>query len=159
MDLRGFRFDNAPWQWSLQPADCKVASLAHLFRRWKEDVAYNSCPLLLKQPDKSNAYLLRDPLNADGKPYYDPCTNWVVIAYRQNFYIVIEKQYHEMFGPHPARLFYRSYQLEDEICWVAIAQLNFMWYSDEKLLIAVREAIQAEEFYQSERTGETIVIL
>lgn len=145
--------------WELQQADLRVSTVGKLFARFMDEWAYDSSPLLMTMPDTTRGYVLRNPENKWGQRYFDANTDWSVIAFRQRFHITIERQYREVFGPHPARIMYRSWQLEGELIWVAIAQLNFMWHSDERLLASLQEALKAGEFYQSEKTAETVIFV
>lgn len=159
MDLSGFRFDSSLWRWTLEPVDLRVTSLQTLLATFTEDWKYDYHPILLRQPDGTNGYLIRDPADKNGEPYYDPLTNWIYLQYRRGFYITIERQYREIFGPHPARLFYRSWQQPGEIIWVGICQVSAMWHSDERMFKGLQESVNEGGFYQSPKTAETIIVL
>lgn len=149
MDVQGFRFHDAPIQWALEPVDCKLASCATLLAKFLEEWSYDQKPLAWA----------RNPVDKDGRPYYEPITDWIVAPYRRNFRLVIERQFGEMFGPHPVRLYYESWQIPGELAWIAICQIRAMWHSDDRMLLAVQEAVNAGELYQSEKTAETLVLL
>lgn len=147
MDLQGFLFPDSPWKWQFATADYKVASLQQLLQKFEDEYNYDEKPLAFA----------RDPVNKEGRPYYATTTNWIVLPYRRGFYFTIERN--GMFGPHACRLYYKSWQADGEIAWVAICQVSAMWHSDERMLAAFTEAINSDELYQSPKTAATIVIL
>ena len=149
IDLRGFRFADAPVQWVLSPADPKVATLQSLLEKFMEEWQWGKKPL----------GWARDPVNKKGDPLLNPCANWIVAPYRRDFYITIGRSFNEIFGPHAVRLMYRPWQLESDCVWVAVCQIRAMWHSDKRLLEAMLMAIDAGELFQSKETADTIVIL
>jgi hypothetical protein len=149
MIVQGFRYDDSPagcWELS---TDYKFTSLQQLLAKFYEEWQWS--------PDFLG--WARDPVNKDGQPEFDPVTNWIVAPCRRRFYITIERQFKEMFGPHPMRLMYRSDQVDNEICWVAICQLNGMWHSDERIKAAAIDAINTKQLYQSERTAQELILV
>jgi hypothetical protein len=146
MDLEGFQYENAPWVWSFQPIDYDVASMGQLVARFNENFSYSAKPLAW----------VRNPVRAtEGTAYYQD--DVIVIPYSSNFYVLIEKAYREIFGPHRVKLLYKAYQVP-ETYWLATLQLCVSYYSDDDLLIALTQAITNNEFYISERSAKIIVI-
>lgn len=151
MELQDFGFEGAPLHWSLELTDPRYASLQQLLEKFMEEWSWGKKPLGWVQ----------NPETKDGQPYFADGTNndYIVAPYRKNFYIVIERSLGEIFGPHIARLMYRSWQVSGEISWVAVCQIEAMWHSDERMLKALTTAIDSGELYQSLKTAETIVLL
>lgn len=146
LDLRGFKFHNAPVRWELVPEMLPVTSLQLLLEKFYEEWQWHSKPL----------GWARDPENKDGTPVF-PHMGAVVAPCRCNFYFVIEKSFNTLFGPHKLTLFYRSHYVPNEFAWVAIAQIEGLWHSDERLRKAFMECIEAKQLFQSEDTAGTIV--
>ena len=152
MILNGFRYNDAPHTWALVEADYEVKSIGQLLYRF-----YSEFDIEDPEVNKPLAFS-RDPQNKDQKPIYGPYNNVVVLPYRRNFYIVVEKKYREIYGPHCARIFYKCRQIDD-VVWVAILQFEAMFYNDEAILKAVTEGILSHGFYQSPQTRDEIVVL
>ena len=146
-DLQGFKFFNAPMRWVLEAKEPEVTTLGQLLKRFMEEWEWGKKPL----------GWARNPLAPDGTPFYGDVVDVVVAPYRKNFYVVIERAFNDLFGPHCVRVFYKSHQIKDDVVWVAICQICCMWHSDEKLQAAMIEAIDAGELYQSEKTAAEIV--
>lgn len=149
IDVQGFRYPDAPGRWMLEIADEKVTSLQLLLAKFRVEWKWRRGKPLA---------IARDPVNSEGKGFYDPLTNWIVMPYTGQFYFVIERKLRDLYGPHAARLYYKSYQIE-QTWWVAICQLQALWHSDIKMLAALQDAVRGDELYQSEETQQTIVTL
>jgi hypothetical protein len=146
MDVEGFLFENAAWRWELAKVDMEVCSMGQLVERFKENYSYSAKPLAW----------VRDPINpTEGKPWYGD-ENVIIVAFPGRFFVKIEKAHREMFGPHRTKLFYKAYQVEESY-WLATLQLEAMFYSDERMLIALTQGI-TNGFYISEYSSKIIVI-
>lgn len=97
---------------------------------------------------------VRNP-EKNGIPLYG-ADDVIVAVYCRNFYIAIERK--GMFGPHAARLFYRSYQCKTEIAWIAICQIEGMWHSDVQILRALNFEIRNKQLWHSKETAVIPVI-
>ena len=152
ISVGGFRWPNAPTQWVLAPTDEAQISLGHLLEKFYElfdfddDITFK--PLVM----------VRDPLDKEGKPYFGSLAQILLVMYRRGYYVLIEKDFSNIFGPHAARLHRRSER--GEIVWIAVLQVeNISFYSDEKILAAVTTAIQSHTFYQTDKTAQILVNL
>ena len=144
LELWGFKFPDAPTKWVLEKVDPEFITLGRLLAKFYENLSYDPEPLKW----------VRDPLTPEGNPYYGDAV--IVVLYPRNFYIVIEKQFGELYGPHAARLFYRSYTTK-EIFWIAIVQITEMFHSDERLKLSLASELAAKNLYQCNVTAEIIV--
>lgn len=97
---------------------------------------------------------VRNP-EKDGVPFFGN-KDVIIVVYPRNFYIEITRD--DMFGPHPARLYYRAYQNKAEVAWIAICQLEAMWHSDERILAALNAEIRNKKLWHSPRTAQIPVI-
>jgi hypothetical protein len=145
-DLGGFKFDDAPSRWELVKAELEVTSCLRLLREFRIEARWWRKP----------AAWVRNP-ERNGMPVYGD-EDVIIAFYGRNFHITIERYGRELFGPHPCRLYYRSRQVKGEFAWVGIAQINAMWFSDEKLLAALNHEIKNKRFWQSDKTATTIVL-
>lgn len=146
MDLEGFQYENAPWVWSLAPVEHEVTSMGQLVDRFYENFSYSAKPLAWA----------RNPVHpSEGTLYYSG--DVIVIPYSSNYYVVIEKAHREIFGPHRTKLLYKARQV-NETYWVATLQLEAMFYSDERMLIVLTQAITDRQFYISDYSKKIIVI-
>lgn len=146
VDVNGFKFHDAPTRWELVPKELEVLSCLQLYRRFRLEARWWRTPMVwTRNPEK------------EGSPIYGPY-DIILVLYGQNFHITIERYGSEIFGPHPCRLFYRSFQRPEEQTWVAIAQIHAMWHSDERLLKALNHEIKNRGFWQSDKTASTIVL-
>lgn len=149
--LRGFRFEGAPFEWVLSPQEPKVATLQQLLQKFYDEF----------DPSEPDTYkplgLVRNPMDVELQPYFGN-NEVIAIPYRKRFLIIVEEQFREPFGPHPARLLYKCWQT-DEMIWVAILQISEFFFSDEKMLLALTLGIQESNFFQSPKTASTIIIL
>lgn len=144
LDIGGFKFDAAPARWALAPADPEVITCLKLLRNFYREARWWRKPKVwARNPEK------------EGVPMFGN-KDIIIALYGRNFYITIERK--DLFGPHPARLFYRSYQFPKEFAWVAIVQIEGMWFGDERLLKALNYEIRNRNFYQSDETAETPVL-
>lgn len=149
--MQGFRFHDAPIEWVLAPVEPKVATLQQLLQKF-----YNEFDP--SEPETHNPLgVVRNPTDKEGKKFYGE-SETIVAAYRRGFFVTIECLYREHYGPHRARLLYRSWQTGDLI-WVAILQIEEFFFSDEKMLSALTRGIQESTFFQSQKTASTIIIL
>lgn len=149
--VQGFKFHDAAITWELQAADLKVASLQQILERFYGQFDFSDLESF------NPLGWARNPENKDGTLFYG-LSDVIVVPFRRGFYIVIEKQYRELYGPHSARLLYKGHQCEETI-WVAIMQVECYFYSDDKLRELLLAAIHEKAFYQSEHTQQQIVIL
>lgn len=148
LDVAGFKFDDSEAaRWELVPADMQVTTPAVLLRQFRKEWRW-----WIKKP----VAWVRNPEDREGHSIYG--TDVIVVVYPRNFYIVIERYHREIFGPHPARLFYRSWQVLEETAWIAICQLQIMWHSDERMFKALTHEIRNRNFWHSEATAKEIVL-
>lgn len=147
LDVGGFKFDDAPARWALQPADLEYISGIKLLRQFRAEARWWRKPAAwLRNPEKNGISIYGD--------------NDIIIAvYGKNFHITIERYGNEQFGPHPCRLYYRSYQVRGEMAWVGIVQIEAFWHSDERMLKALNHEIKNRRFYQSDKTATTPVLV
>lgn len=145
--LRKFRFAQSPLTWEFDVKGERVCSLAQLLQRFYEEWEW----------DRKFLGWHRD----DGKTKTEQMTSpeRIIIPYRKSFYIEIERAYNEIMGPHVARLMYRPWQIDNEIIWVGILQMNCMWHSDDRLRTMITAEINRKAFYQSPDTAAMIVTL
>lgn len=146
IELQGFKFADSPIHWELVPVDAPVRSLANRLARFTDNWKEDSIPKVWA----------RNPENKDGQKLF--FGEVILVMFSDGFHIVIDKA-SNMFGPHAARLMYRSDHVEGEVAWVAICQLSAMWHSDDKMLAALQESINAGELWQSEETAKQVVFL
>lgn len=143
----------APAFWVFE-RDIKECSLRQLLQRFYDDF----------DPEEELTYkplsMVYNPETADGKRIFSFDHDQVaVFVYRRGFYCVLEKHYHSIEGPHTVMLYYRSYQVHD-VVWVATLQMDeAMFYDEDKLKSRLTEYIKQHEFYQSDKSGEIIIIL
>lgn len=146
VDLDGFKFSDADVRWELVPADLAVTTPALLLPRFRREWRWWLRPLaFVRNPEKQ------------GMPVFGPY-DVIVAVYSKGFYIVIERYGREMYGPHPARLYYRSHQMPGEIAWVAILQISAYWYSDERILDDLNAQIRNKKLWHSQHTANLIVL-
>ncbi len=147
MTVQPFRFADAPAHWVLAPSVTK--SIGQLLREFYDDF----------HPDDAHPFMplgwVLDP-EKNGERIFGKLGSFICAPYRRGFYIVIEKAFGQLFGPHACRLMYKSYQLGEPI-WVAILQLSAPFAMEEKMKEALREAISTRQFFHSEQTAETQV--
>lgn len=148
MEIRPFRFEEAPLSWQLGLVDPQYTSLQKLLQKFMEEWEWGKKPL-------GWAY---DPENAEGRSFMDQKYKWIVAPYRRNFYITIEKCFDNIFGPHTVRLMYKSWQVRGEFVWVAICQIHARWYNEDQMVEELIKSVDAGEFYQSEKTSKQIVL-
>jgi len=147
MDIAGFKFaDSDAACWELAPKDLEVTNGAMLLRKFRREWRWWRTPMVwARNPEKE-----RMPVFGG----FDV----IFIGYSKGFFITIERYPGESFGPHAARLYYRSWQVETEIAWVGICQLSAFWHSDERLLKELNHEIRNRHFFQSFETANTIVL-
>lgn len=142
----------APAYWVLE-TQYRQLSLAQMLQRFYDD--FDPTEPLTYDP----LGVVYNPEDANGKRFYSFDNEQVVVfAYRRGFYIVVEKHWRYMEGPHSTKLFYKCHQIKDTI-WIATLQLNGMFYNEEAMLSAVILAVINQEFYQSEKSANEIVML
>ncbi len=147
MTVQPFRFPNAPAHWILAPSDTK--SIGQLLSEFYDGFYPDEL-----QPFKPLGWAL-DP-EKDGERIFGKLGSFICAPYRRGYYVVIEKAFGELFGPHAVRLMYKSYQLGEPI-WVAILQISAPFTIQERMENELREAIRTRQFFQSEQTAETQV--
>lgn len=147
ISVEGFRYADSHITWELVRQDYEVISCAQLLQKFRKEWRW-----FIKKP----MAWARDPVDRTGEPMFSVNLEVIVAAYPKNFHIVIERT--DMFGPHPARLYYRSTQVDNEIAWVAICQVEGMWHSDDRMLKGLNHAIRNKELFQSQKSAELIVI-
>lgn len=146
VDLQGFKFRNATMVWQFTPKDSPVTTLQQLLKKFYAEWRWHNKPLgWARNPEKEGI-----PIFANAQVIVAPC--------RCGFYFVLERQFNELFGPHTMTLYYRSQYVDNEVVWVAVAQINAMWHSDERVQEAFHEVIKTKKLYQSEKTGEMVVL-
>lgn len=69
---------------------------------------------------------------------------WWLVMYR-SYFVFVEK--FSMFGPHRAKLFYRSEQLQHSF-WIATLQIECFFESQEPLTLQVLTATNKQQWYQ-----------
>ncbi len=148
IDIGGFKFADAPIRWELVPRDYEVISCLALLRKFRQEWRWFKKPIAwARNPEK------------DGVPMLSQCLSDVIISiYPKGFYIRIDRLGNEIFGPHPAKLYYRADQKKGEVAWVAIVQIEAMWHSDDRMLAALNHGIKNKQLWQSDQTAETYVI-
>lgn len=82
----------------------------------------------------------------------------VVVAYRKNYRVFIEKNWRYISGPHAALLYYQPWQVEG-IVWVATCQVEGMFYNEETIREALTTCILQHEFYHSPKSSAEIIII
>lgn len=147
LDVGGFKFTNAPIRWELVPTPPKVTTCLKLLRKFRPEWRWFQKPIAFARNPEKN-----------GVPLFSTHSDVIICVYPKGYYIKIERYGNEIFGPHPCILYYRSDQAKGEIAWLAICQIEAMWHSDERMLIALNRAIKNKELWQSETTAQTIVI-
>lgn len=146
LDLRGFKFGDATMVWQFAPRDSPVVSLAQLLLKFYAEWRWHNKPLgWARNPEKEGVAVFA---NADV----------IVAPCRCGFYFVLERQFREIFGPHTMTLYYRSQYVDNEVVWVATAQFNGMWHSDERVREAFFDVIKRKKLYQSETTAALVVL-
>jgi len=142
----------APAYWVLE-IEHRVMSLAQVLQRFydefdpEEPLSFNPLSLIYN-PEK------------EGKRIFSFDNEQVLAAiYRKGFYVIIEKHFRLIEGPHAAFLYYRTFQVEG-VVWVATLQISdAMFYNDAAMLSALTLAIFNRDFYQSPKSAEQIVII
>lgn len=147
LDIGGFKFDDSDAaRWEFLPKDLEVTTTAALLRKFRQEWRWWKNPIMfVRNPEK------------EGKLIFG-IHDVIVALYPKGFYIIIERYHREIYGPHAARLFYRSYQVSTEVAWVAIHQLEAYWYSDERMLKVLNHAAKNRKFWHSPATASTIVL-
>lgn len=145
--MGGFKFEDSDVAcWELAPVDKEVTTPALLLRQFRREWRWWQRPMLFaRNPEKEGLPLFGD---------FDV----ILCGYPHGFFIQIDRYPGESFGPHAARLFYRSWQVTTEIAWVAVCQLSAFWHSDERLLKELNHAIRNKQLYQSRETANTVVL-
>jgi hypothetical protein len=146
MDVEGFLFEDSAWRWELARRDMEVSSMGQLVDRFNENYSYSAKPLAWS----------RNPVNpTEGTPWYGD-EQVIIVPFPGRYFVKIEKAFNNLNGPHRTKLFYKAYQVP-ETYWLATLQLEAMFYSDERMLIALTQGI-TDGFYISERSSKIIVI-
>lgn len=145
--MGGFKFDDSDVAcWELAPVDKEVVTCGMLLQQFRQEWRWWLNPLVwARNPEK------------EGSPIYGQF-DVIFCGYPKGFYITIERYPGESFGPHAARLYYRSWQVTTEIAWIGICQLSAFWHSDERLLKELNHTIRNRQMYQSKETERTIVL-
>jgi hypothetical protein len=150
-EVQGFRFNNSPIKWVFDETINQAITMERVLEKFYE---------LFPTDEPEDEYTfkpigwVRDP-EEEGKRIYGRETV-VVAIYRKHYYCVVEKQFGNLYGPHPCRLFWRNY---NELAWVAIVQISEMFYSDERMRAAIDTAIREKQFFQSDETKKSIVTI
>lgn len=147
LDVGGFKFDDSDAaRWELLPKDMEVITLAQLLPKFRREWRWWKTPITFaRNPEKEGSLIFG-------------LQDIIIAIYPKGFYITVERYHREIYGPHAARLFYRSYQVPEEIAWVAICQINQYWYSDERMLAALNHEIRNKKLWHSTQTAHTIVL-
>lgn len=145
--LRKFRFSDSPLRWEFDVKGERVCSLAQLLEKFYDEWQW----------DRKFLGWHRDDGKTKTEQMMSP--NRIIVPCRKSFYIEIEQRYNEVFGPHNARLLYRSWQVEGDVLWVGIVQVNCMWTSDDRMKTEITAQVNRKAFYQSEQTAAVIVTL
>ena len=149
MKLQGFRFYDAPCQWVIEKKLERVTSIGKLLEKFydlftpEDDVSFNPLAVAI-DPEKN------------GDRIFGKLGSYVLVIYRRDFYVVIEKNFSNLYGPHAAQLMYKSDQTGEPI-WIAILQIEGLFYSQDKLVAYLTDAIKSQSFFQTPETSETIV--
>ena len=147
--LHGFMYPDAPTSWVLSPAEGECISIKNLLKKFY-DLFIEDEPLSYKPL----AWVL-DP-EKEGHRIFGSHNNHILVIYRRNFYVVIEKCFGQIQGPHAARLMYKS-DHTGEAVWIGVLQIEQIFYSQERMELLLTEAIKQREFYQSPETEKIIV--
>lgn len=148
LDIQGFKFDDSDAaRWELVPREMEVITLARLLQEFRQHWRWFQKPIVFaRNPEK------------EGKFFFGEFTDMIICVYPRGFHITIERYGREIYGPHAARLFYRSSQDKTEVAWVAICQLNVFWHSDERVLAALNSEIKNRRLWQSPETSRQVVL-
>lgn len=144
------------------PVDFFKHADSHVTWELQQNYDYTSPRILLPKFRKEWRWFLtpiawaRNP-EKNGIPMFPLDQEVIVAVYPKNFFIKIDRN--DMFGPHPARLMYRSHQIKTEIAWIAICQIEGMWHSDERLLKSLNHEIRNKQLWHSQETANTSVML
>lgn len=148
-DLGGVIHSDSPYRWVLE-RDPDVTTLGKLLIKFYD----------LFHPDDLHPFKslgwARDPEH-NGKRVYPESVHVIVVPYRKNFRIVIEKHFQLVMGPHFATLLYLTETRE--LLWIAGIQLEGLFWSDDQMQSVLVAALQNKELYQSEKTANTIVFI
>lgn len=145
IDLQGFRYDDSQaGRWELV-RELEYASLQQLLKKFRQEWRW-----WIKKP----MGWARDPERKEST-----CVEMglILVLYSKGFHVEI-RRHHNILGPHPARLFYHSHQDPALFTWVAVAQLEALWYSDERILRALNNAVRNKEFWHSDKSSQTLVV-
>lgn len=74
---------------------------------------------------------------------------WWIVFYR-SYLAIVDKISNTSFGPHRAKLFYRSEQ-HSEACWIATLQIENTFFESESLPLSVLAATNRQLWYQTEK--------
>ncbi len=146
-ELAGFRFDNAQTKWVLEDRITKVKTLKQLLDEFYTEHSDS-------EPPYKPLGWIRDP-EQEGRRIYGDTTTVIMAPYRRGYYIVIEKQFQLIQGPHAARLYWKH--PDGGVVWVAIMQLQCMFYSDERMQSLLLTLLESREFYQSDKTAAIVI--
>lgn len=143
-DVGGFKFPDAPTRWEIGPVDPEMTNLHALRLKFREEWRWFTKPISwARNPEKAGVLMF-------------PGKDVIVSVYNKGFYIFIERS--DMFGPHPARLYYRSWQDPTQFTWVAICQIEGMWHSDTILLRNLNQEIRNHRLWHSYKSAQLLVI-
>lgn len=157
MMLQPFNSDDertAPAFWVFERV-LRQMSMRQLLQRFYDEFDANDIYTCLPI---SRVYNPEDKIT--GKRYFGFSNEQVVLfIYRRGFYVVIEKHWRLMEGPHATKLFYKSEQTKETL-WVATLQLDeCMFYNEDVVTNKLTEAILNRDFFQSDRTADEIIFL
>lgn len=97
-----------------------------------------------------------NPEHAGGRIH--PHDDIWLLPFRKGYRVLIIKHYRSSLGPHAARLYYQSRQTR-LIYWVATLQIDgIMFYNEEQMVSALRQAIVNREFYIAPHSRKDIVV-
>lgn len=146
--VQGFLHEDSPFVWFFEK-NYRTCRLSYLLERFYDQFDYKDI--------ESFTWLswIRDPKIQD-KPLYSE--EKILVIFRRNFYITIERHFRYVSGPHITQLFYRCEQIQDTV-WVATLQSSGMFFKDSALQDDLRTNLVERNFYHSLKSAEAIIIL
>lgn len=80
------------------------------------------------------------------------------LMYYGGFHVLVEQHYNSHFGPHVAKLRYKSSAVP-RIYWIATLQLPCFFFNEETILANIFVAIRDRKFYQNPAESDKQVVL
>lgn len=79
------------------------------------------------------------------------------LPFTRGYRVLVIKHWRSISGPHPARLYYQSYQT-NFLYWLATLQIgDVMFYNEQAMIEELKQCILRREFYIAEQSRKDIV--